>query len=102
MQQIFPLALESACAIRHDALSLCCSDFAAKIGLAACAELAFAAFRCVQSYDMISWLDCGDALADGFDDTSAFMTEDNGKGTFGVLSTESVCVCGRMMLACSM
>lgn len=39
---------------------------------------------------MVARLDGGNALADGLDDSSAFVTEDNGEGTLGVFSTECV------------
>jgi hypothetical protein len=39
---------------------------------------------------MVARFDGSDAFADGFDDASAFMTEDNGEGSFGVFSTEGV------------
>ena len=46
MQQLFALALEPRCPVRHDAFALCSSYLTAEVRLAGCAELAFTAFRC--------------------------------------------------------
>lgn len=45
MEEIFALAFESRCSIRHYTFTLGCSDFAAQIGLSGLAELAFLTFR---------------------------------------------------------
>jgi len=42
---------------------------------------------------MVADLDIGDALADGLDDTSTLVTQDDGEGTLGVLARERVGVC---------
>lgn len=42
---------------------------------------------------MVTRLDVGDALTNGLDDTSTFVTQDDGEGTLGILSGESVGVC---------
>lgn len=43
---------------------------------------------------MVAGLDGGDALADGFNNTGAFVTEDDGESTFRVFSAECISVCG--------
>ena len=44
MQEIMTFAAEARGAVGHDAFSLGSANFAAKVGLAGCAEFAFAAF----------------------------------------------------------
>lgn len=46
VKEVFALALEARSAIRHDTFSLSRTDFAAEVGLARLAELAFPAFWC--------------------------------------------------------
>lgn len=44
----------------------------------------------LESNDVVARLHVGDTLADGFDDTSALMTKNNGECAFGVLARECV------------
>lgn len=44
MQEVMTFAAEARGAVGHDAFSLGSANFAAKVGLAGCAEFAFAAF----------------------------------------------------------
>jgi hypothetical protein len=69
------------------------ANLAAEVGLARFAELAFLAFGGVESNDGVTGLDVGHTLTNRFDDTGTFVTENDGEGTFGVLSGESVCIC---------
>lgn len=39
---------------------------------------------------MISDFDVGDALSNGLDDSGSLVTENDGKGSLGVLSRESI------------
>jgi hypothetical protein len=39
---------------------------------------------------VVSDLDVGDALSDGLDDSGSLVTENDGEGSLGVLSRESV------------
>lgn len=41
---------------------------------------------------MVARLHASYAFADGFDDTSTLVTEDDGEGTLGVFSGERVCI----------
>ena len=90
VQDVLATGLEPRGTIRHHTLTLGSADLAAEVGLAGLAELAFAAFGGVQGDDIVTGLDGGDALTDGFDDTGTFVTEDNGEGTLGVFAGESV------------
>lgn len=47
----------------------------------------------LESYDMVAGLDVGDAFADRFNDTSSFVSENDGEGTLGIFAREGVCVC---------
>ena len=40
----------------------------------------------LEGYDIVPWLDRGDAFAHGLDDTGAFMTEHDGESAFGVFA----------------
>lgn len=40
----------------------------------------------LKCYDIVARLYGGDAFADRFDDTGAFMAENDGKGAFGVFA----------------
>jgi hypothetical protein len=44
---------------------------------------------------MVSRLNTRHALTDRFDDTSAFVTEDNGESAFGVFAGEGVGICSQ-------
>ena len=50
----------------------------------------------LECHYMIARLDRGDALTDGLDDAGSFMSEDDGKGSFGIFAGESVGVYGGM------
>lgn len=60
------------------------TDRTAEIGLSAQAELAFAAFGGVERNDMVAGTDISDTFTDGFDDTSTFVTENNGEQTLRI------------------
>lgn len=47
----------------------------------------------LESHDMVAGLDVGDALADGLDDTSTLVSQDDGEGTLGIFAGQGVCVC---------
>lgn len=93
MKQVLALALEARSAVGHNALALGGADLAAEVGLARLAELALLALWCVEGDDMVANLYVCDTLADGLDDTGALMTEDDGEGSLGVLTRESVGIC---------
>lgn len=42
---------------------------------------------------MVAGLHVGDTLADRLDNTSAFVSQDDGEGTFGVLAGQCVGIC---------
>ena len=48
MEKAFAFALESRGSVWHNAFALCCSDFAAEIGLARLAEFTLAALGCTR------------------------------------------------------
>jgi hypothetical protein len=48
VEQVFALALEARSAVGHYAFSLGSADFAAEVGFAGFAELAFFAFGCTE------------------------------------------------------
>jgi len=56
------------------------------------AEFALSAFRGVKRDDMVADFDIGDTLSNGFDNSSTFVTTDNGESPFRVLAGESVCI----------
>lgn len=90
VQDVLTLALEAAGTVGHHALALSGANLAAKVGLAGLAELALLALGGVEGDDMIAGLDVGDALADGLDDTSTLVSQDDGEGTLGILAREGV------------
>jgi hypothetical protein len=90
VKQILALALESRGAVGHQTLTLCGSDLTAKVGLSGLAELALLAFGGVESNDVVTRLDVGDALANGLDNTGTLVSEDNRESTFGILARECV------------
>lgn len=47
----------------------------------------------LESNDVVAGLDVGDALSHGFDNTSTFVSEDDGEGTLGILARERVGIC---------
>jgi hypothetical protein len=93
VKQILALALESRGAVGHQTLTLCGSDLTAKVGLSGLAELALLAFGGVESNDVVTRLDVGDALANGLDNTGTLVSEDNRESTFGILARECVGIC---------
>lgn len=42
---------------------------------------------------MVTRLHVGDALANGLNDTSTLMTQDDGEGSLGILAGQGVCIC---------
>lgn len=90
--KLLALALETRCAVRHNALALGGTNSSAEVGLAALAELAFTALSGVKGDDMVANLDVVDVGADRLDDTTSLVTEDNGEGTLGVLAGEGIVV----------
>jgi len=90
VQKILSFALKSAGAIRKDASTLGGSNLSTQVGLARLAELAFLALGGIKSHNVITGLDVGHALSDGFNDASTFVTEDNRESTLGIFSGECV------------
>lgn len=113
MQEVLALALEARGAIRHYALALCSANLAAQVGLSGLAELALLAFGgavlvsmrpdiesntvidVLESNDIVADLHVGDALTNGLNNTSTFVTEDDGESTLGILARERVGICTR-------
>jgi hypothetical protein len=93
VKQILALALESRGAVGHQTLALGGSDLTAEVGLSGLAELALLAFGGVESDNVVTRLDVGDALADRLDNTGTLVSKDNGESTLGVLAGESVGIC---------
>jgi len=93
VKQILALALESRGTVGHQTLTLGGSDLAAEVGLSGLAELALLAFGGVESDNVVTRLDVGDALADRLDNTGTLVSKDNGESTLGVLAGESVGIC---------
>jgi hypothetical protein len=105
VEQVLALALEARGAVGHDALALGRANLAAEVRLAGFAELALLALWCaryvrprsclgdgdvLKRHDVVAGLDVCDALADGLDDTGAFVSENDGERTLRVLTRESV------------
>lgn len=110
MEQLLTLALESRCSIWHDTLSLCGSDFTAKVRLSGFTELAFSTFGCaskdvsmhilkevegqlLESNDIISNFDICDALTNRLYDTSSLVSENDRESSLGILSRKCVGIC---------
>jgi len=90
VQDVLAAGTEARGAIRHQALALGGTDLAAQVGLAGLAELALLALGGVESDDMVTGLHVGDALADGLNDTSTLVSEDDGESTLRVLARQGV------------
>lgn len=90
VEELFTLAAEALGLVWHDTLTLGGTNGLAEVGLAGLAELALTALGSVEEDDRVALLDVVDALADGLDDTGAFVTENGGEGTFGIGTRESV------------
>lgn len=46
----------------------------------------------LESYHMVSRLHGCNTFTDGLDDSGTFVSENDGKGTLGVLSRQGVCI----------
>ncbi|GAO47486.1 hypothetical protein G7K_1692-t1 [Saitoella complicata NRRL Y-17804] len=74
VQDILTTGTEAGGTVGHDTLTLGSTDFTTEVGLSGLAELAFTAFGGVEGDDEVSGLDVGDALTDGLNDSSTFVT----------------------------
>ncbi|MNZ69825.1 hypothetical protein D3C78_881400 [compost metagenome] len=81
---------ETRSAVRHQALALGGTNGLAEVGLARLAELALATFRGIQRDHVITRRDRGHTLADGFDNGSAFVTQDRREDAFRVGTGQGV------------
>ena len=90
MEQVLALAVEPDCLIGHQASALGRTDLDAEVGLARGAKEAFLAFRSVERDHVVAGNNGGDACADGFDDSAAFVAEDDGEDAFGVVAVQRV------------
>jgi len=105
MQEVFAAGFEPGGAVGHDSLALGGTDLAAEIRFAGFTEFAFAAFGgaerkqgsklgrwrrtedgVLERYDVVARFDCCDVFADGFDDASALMAENDWEGAFGIFA----------------
>lgn len=55
--------------------------------------------RVLECYDMVAGFDGCNALANGLDDASALMAEDDGKCAFRIFAGECVCICAFSVLS---
>src|SRR5690606_21487776 len=111
VEQVLALALEAGGAVRHQSLALGRADLSAEVGLAGLAELALLALGgaikpeyeywigqllsgdrgfLLEGDDVVARLHVGDAFADGLDDTSALVSQNNGESTLGILPGQCV------------
>lgn len=93
VQDILAAGLKTRGAVGHHTPTLSGSNLAAKVGLSRYAELALLALGGIEGNDVISRLNIGHTLTYRFDDASTFVTENDGEGSFGILSGKSVRVC---------
>src|SRR5471030_114841 len=85
-----PLVGKARSAIRHQAFALSGANRLAEVGFARQAEFALAAFRGVQRDHMITDSDRRYALADGFNHSATFVTEDRREDAFRIRSGQGV------------
>jgi len=90
VQDVLAAGAEARRPVGHHALALGRADLAAQVRLARPAELALLALGRVQRHHVVAGLDRRDALADGFDDARALVSEDDGEGALRVLAGERV------------
>src|SRR5215217_773066 len=90
MKDCLSVIAEARCAIGHQSLALGRADCGTKIGFAAQAAFALAAFRSVKRNHMIAGLYRGDARAHLTNNPSTLMTEDRRKDSFAVESVKRV------------
>ena len=80
------ILVETAGAIGHQALALGFPDLPAQVGFTGEAEFTFPTLWRVQGNNVISNLDTRDTFADGLNDAAAFMAQNRGEITFGIVS----------------
>ena len=80
---------ESSGAVGHQPFALGFADLLAQVGLARLAEFALTTFGRIQRDHMIAHLHAGDAFAERFDNTAAFVTQHAGKDSFRVITRKS-------------
>ena len=68
------------------------SDLLTEIGLRIPAKFAVSTLCSVQRDDNVAWFHVIDALANGFDGSAAFVTENDWEKTFGIVSAECVSI----------
>ena len=108
VQDVLTARLEARGAVGHDTLALGSTDLAAQVGLARLAELALTAFRgavrvsdgseetqkglddVLEGDHIVAGLYRGDALANGLDNSSTLVSQDDGESTLGILAGERV------------
>lgn len=84
--EILALALEPGGSVWQNTLTLGGSHLLAQVGLAGLAELALLALGSVEWDDVVADLDVCHAFSDRLDNTAAFVSEDDGKGSFGIIA----------------
>jgi len=92
VEQILSLTLEPRGSIGHHTASLGSTDLSAKVCFSRLAELALLALGGVEGDNVVADFDVVYVLANGLDDSGPLVSEDNGKGAFGVLAGEGVCI----------
>src|SRR5215212_972456 len=90
MKDCLSVIAEARCAIGHQSLALGCADCGTKIGFAAQAAFALAAFRGVKRNHMIAGLYRGDACSELTNNSRTLMTEDRGKDSFAVEAVKRI------------
>mmetsp|Transcript_20636 Transcript_20636/g.57320 ORF Transcript_20636/g.57320 Transcript_20636/m.57320 type:complete len:435 (+) Transcript_20636:109-1413(+) len=83
---------EAARSVRHESLPLGAADLGTEVGLGTLAKDAggLAALGRVARNDVISRLDAGHALSDGFDDAAGLVSENARKKAFGIVAIKGV------------
>ena len=85
-----PLVGEAARPVRHQPFALRGADRGAKVGLAAQAGFALAAFRRVKRNNVIAGLHASDARSNLADNTRAFMAKDGWEYPFAVETVQRI------------
>jgi hypothetical protein len=90
VKDLLSLACEAGSSVGHNTSSLSESDLGAQIGFSRVTEFAVPTFRDVKRNYVIPRFNRGNTFTNAFDDTSSFMSKDNGENSFRILTTQGV------------
>lgn len=90
MKQLFSITSESRSSIRHESVSLRNSNLLTQISFRVLAILALFALWDIKRNDVISDGESGDAFSDAFNNSGAFVSEDDWEESFWIVSVKSV------------